>query len=1101
MRWTWGYVWLSGGIGAVVTASMLALWPYLLNVLDLQPGSFAANFLLWILQGAGWGFVVLWGVVYRLRENVKELKTELAESQQREANLTNQAERSKLVFQGNNDGIWDWNVLTNEVYFSSHWKTMLGFEDAEISNDLREWSKRVHPADLDRVIGEIQDHFDQKTPFYLSEHRVQCKDGTYKWMLHRGRVVRNAAGQATRMVGSHTDINHWKQSQVELQHSEARYRQIDAELRQAKASLESELLRSKALFQSSIDGIVVVDQQGNVVEASPSFADMLGYSLEKTLQLNVTDWDVKWTPEEITGMLTRPKPFSSGRFETRHKRKDGTIYDVEISRSWVKLGEQFLNYCICRDISDRKRAEAKQAQIEARLRQSEATQQAIIQAIPDLLIRMKSDGSCLEWISDSDFNIFDQRQAQGALTNFDVLPPDLARLRMHYVELAMRTGIIQTYEHDLNIDQKQCHEEVRVAPMANDEVLVMVRDITQRKHTEDELRQQKDMLQTIIAHMPVMLVLFDAEGQILMVNPELENLLGWTLQDCQTRDVMAECYPDPVLRQSVLDHMAQASGQWKDMTMVTAQGGKVEASWVNVPLANGMGLGIGQDISDRKQKELALKQAIEVAEAANQAKSMFLASMSHELRTPLNIILGFTQLLRQEPPLTADQQDTLQTIHRSGEHLLNLINDVLDFSKIEAGQATLETINFDLPALLHTLGRMFEAQAAAKGLTLTLEIAPTLPRYISSDEQKLRQVLLNLLSNAIKYTERGQVTLAVQPLASDQSASNTINLQFRVADTGVGIASEEIDSIFDAFVQAKTVHATTQGTGLGLAICQKLVSLMGGELSLTSQVGVGSTFTVTLPVAHAHYGHTHIEPGAPPIVQQVIPEHWHRRILVVDDLAENRLLLVRLLKKAGLQVREASSGAEAIQAWQSWKPELIWMDMRMPDLDGYEATRQIRAMEERPTTVIIALTAQACQSDDRTLAIEAGCNDYMSKPFQVNTIFLKMANHLGLQYLNVEPEVDGQGGSQNFPQPSPQTSRPPPPRPTLDPSQFSPGWLTALEEAVICGDDSAINHLADQLCAHQVEIATHLKDLANQYQFEQILDMFPKTSHATHHPH
>ncbi|WRH65568.1 MAG: ATP-binding protein [Planktothrix sp. GU0601_MAG3] len=375
--------------------------------------------------------------------------------------------------------------------------------------------------------------------------------------------------------------------------------------------------------------------------------------------------------------------------------------------------------------------------------------------------------------------------------------------------------------------------------------------------------------------------------------------------------------------------------------------------------------------------------------------------MSHELRTPLNVILGFAQVMAHDPALTPDLQEDLQTIRRSGDHLLSLINDVLDLSKIESGHCTLEETDFDLINLLHSLRNMLAERASSKGLELSFEIDPDVPQWIKTDAQKLRQVLINLLGNAIKFTHQGRITLQVRHLPGEVQLPTHALLQFEVVDTGVGIAPEELDCIFDAFVQAQAGRQTVSGTGLGLTISRKLLQMMGGDISVRSTIGEGTAFSFSLRVALSN-GVEVIREQSDRLILGLAPGNAHHRILVVDDREENRLLLVKLLTQLGLEVREASNGLEAVQLWREWQPDLTWMDIRMPVLDGYEATKQIRALEQGKDSIIIALTAQASQSD-RSLALAAGCNDYMSKPFQEQLLFQKMAQYLGLEYRYAEP--------------------------------------------------------------------------------------------------
>ncbi|HBB34963.1 MAG TPA: hybrid sensor histidine kinase/response regulator [Cyanobacteria bacterium UBA8803] len=399
----------------------------------------------------------------------------------------------------------------------------------------------------------------------------------------------------------------------------------------------------------------------------------------------------------------------------------------------------------------------------------------------------------------------------------------------------------------------------------------------------------------------------------------------------------------------------------------------------------------------------ALQEAAERAEVANIAKSQFLAKMSHELRTPLNAILGFTQVMSRDYTLSSEQIEYLGIINRSGEHLLSLINDVLAMSKIEAGRLTLNEHSFDLYGTLDSIEEMLQLKAQTKGLQLIFNRMPNVPRYAIADEGKLRQVLINLVENAIKFTRSGTVTLCVsaiediQPPTTDNKLSTIL---FKVSDTGSGIAESELDTIFEAFVQTETGHQSMQGTGLGLPISRQFVRLMGGDITVSSVVGKGSTFTFEIPVRLAC--ETDVQP--PGTTKRVIglePNQTQYRILVVEDVEENRRLLVKILTTVGFEVRSASNGREAIAVWQDWQPHLIWMDILMPVMDGYEATKQIKASLKGQATVIIALTAFAF-NEERSAILEAGCDDFLPKPFQEGILLEKIAHHLGVRYIYEE---------------------------------------------------------------------------------------------------
>jgi two-component system sensor histidine kinase/response regulator len=484
--------------------------------------------------------------------------------------------------------------------------------------------------------------------------------------------------------------------------------------------------------------------------------------------------------------------------------------------------------------------------------------------------------------------------------------------------------------------------------------------------------------------------------------------------------------------------------------------------------------------------------AKQAAEAANIAKSEFLANMSHELRTPLNAIIGFTQVMSRDRSLSSEHQQHVNIISRSGEHLLELINDILQMSKIEAGKITLNTNSFDLYRLLDDLKAMLQLKALSKGLQLIIDCTADVPQYVETDERKLREVLINLLGNAIKFTGKGSVTLRVRAKQGNENRSFSENskevqptsycLTFEVEDTGPGIALEERNALFTPFGQTETGRNSQEGTGLGLAISQKFVQLMGGgDITVSSTLGKGTTFAFNIQIATSSASEIQTAQETRKVIG-LAPDQPDYRILIVEDNLENRLLLVKLLTSVGFSVCEAENGQEAIALLSSYSPHLILMDMRMPVMNGYEATRQIKAHLKGQATAVIALTASALE-EDREAILSAGCDDFMCKPFREESLWEKIAQQLGVHYLYEESEVRGEDEAvRDESIPSDESLK-------YHLSQMPREWVEKLYQAALKGLDHVIIQLLEQIPETHVPLANTLEDWANNFLFDRVIDL------------
>jgi PAS domain S-box-containing protein len=474
-----------------------------------------------------------------------------------------------------------------------------------------------------------------------------------------------------------------------------------------------------------------------------------------------------------------------------------------------------------------------------------------------------------------------------------------------------------------------------------------------------------------------------------------------------------------------------------------------------------------RDVTERKRYEQSLQQA-------NRAKSIFLANMSHEIRTPMNAILGFSQLMLRDQDLTPRQNQYLGTINRSGEHLLALINDILEMSKIEAGRTTLNLTTFDLFALLSDLKMMFRVRTNEKKLSFSVEMIGAVPRYIVTDINKLRQVFINLLGNAVKFTEQGGVGLRVH--ANRESATEPF-LLVEIEDTGPGISSEDQDKLFRHFEQTKSGQQAATGTGLGLAISREFVRLMGGDITVNSQVGNGTVFVVHLPLKEGEAQAVQAK-DTPRQVLKLQPGQATCRVLIADDVDDNRQLLAQLLGSVGFEIGLATNGAEAVQEFENWRPHLILMDFRMPVMDGHEAIRRIRGMAGGKEIKIIAVTASA-MDENRQELLKIGADDFISKPFREIELFHKIHAHLGVEYAYAEQLT---AAAQE------------------DAAELAPeslaGWpqdlIDPMREAVLTADLDQLLAKIQDVEARDPRVAQALRRLAEGFQYQKLLDLLSR---------
>ncbi len=587
------------------------------------------------------------------------------------------------------------------------------------------------------------------------------------------------------------------------------------------------------------------------------------------------------------------------------------------------------------------------------------------------------------------------------------------------------------------------------------------------------------------------------DGRLLQANPTLATILNYTSAD----ELILSARNDTASAASIFVRSSErnrllallrthgsargfeARLQRKDGEMIWAS---ISARMVRDDLGQPALIeGFLADVSERKLAEIELRSykdqleekvqqrtaelllARDAAETANKAKSAFLANMSHELRTPLNAILGFSDLLLREPGLSARQQENLNIINRSGDHLLSLINDVLEIAKIEAGRLQLRIAPFDLHSSVDGIFEMMRLRAEEKGLRLTLETSADVPRYVKGDQARFRQILINLVGNAVKFTQQGGVIVRLA-MASDARRQ----LIIEVEDSGRGISPEDVQRLFKPFEQLGG-DGEHKGTGLGLSIARQFVELMGGTINVESALGKGALFRLRLPIEIPDASEVDTStPTSRSRVVSVAPGQDSFRILIAEDHPENQRLMARLMTDIGLEVQVADNGERCVSLFEEWHPHLIWMDRRMPVMNGDEATQRIRRLPGGDEVKIIMVTASVFSEEEQEL-IASGMDDFVRKPFRVDEIYSCLSRQLGLQYIR-EAESEAQK-----------------PVAKLTPAMLAvlpPELRGELKEALASLDVAEIAETIAKISAIDAEVGATLSNLTSGYDYPTILD-------------
>jgi PAS domain S-box-containing protein len=798
--------------------------------------------------------------------------------------------------------------------------------------------------------------------------------------------------------------------------------------------------RLRGLLEVALDCIITIDHDGRIIDFNPAAERTFGYEKSEALGQEMAELIVPPALRERhrTGLARAARgeaPQMLGRrIEITALRRDGTEFPVELAITKVPLGpdEPPVYTAHLRDISDRKQTETAllslQEQLEERiaertsaLRASEAnlrrSQELFVKSFhvsPALMtIAQLPEGRLIEVNTAFQQAVGRPKRELIGRTTIELGLWHEPEQRNVFLTRFQEQKSVRDFEADFNsvtgrrtllLNAEQI--DVGGAPA----ILTVAVDISERRRREEAeaaLARAEESYRSIFENALEGLYQSTPNGRFLRVNPALARMFGYeTPMELITEinDIGRRVYVKPGRREEFFallgeqDHVTDFESE-----IYRRDGSRLWISESVRAVRSDTGVllyleGIAIDITAQREAARALAEAKEAADAANRAKSQFLASMSHELRTPLNGILGYTQILSRDNTLGPGQHRGIQVIHQSAEHLLGLINDVLDLSKVEAGRLELHPTACDLPALLSGVAELLGPRANAQGLGFATAFAPDLPRSVTVDASRLRQVLLNLLSNALKFTREGSVLFSAQPTRCD--TPDAVKVTFSVSDTGSGISAEDLPRLFQPFAQLGERKRATEGTGLGLAISRSLVAALGGQLQVESRLGWGSRFWFELTLPKAGTGTSAPLPRHRRITGY---EGARRRILVVDDHPANREVLELLLRSIGFEVVLADSGEVAIEACANTQPNAVLMDLRMDGMSGLEAARWLR-QQYGTALPIIAVSASAYDLD-RQACLDAGCDDFLAKPVDAEALWQSLGRVLPLEWTYEEVQA------------------------------------------------------------------------------------------------
>ncbi len=942
-----------------------------------------------------------------------------AASMGREGSSTEALRRYRWIADQVHDVIWMTDRTGAIDYFSSSVRRLLGYTPAELKE--MAWKDLIAPAFFAifqealrrRITLETDGEGDEKTRRWEAEWIR--KDGKPIPTETVTTPVRDGDGNFLGIIGVTRDISDRKRVEADLGTCEDRFR-LFMDNSPTLAWIKEETGRYVFLSRNHEDfGFRVEESLGKRVEEifPPAIAAMYR---ENDLRVTAAGRPMEMVEESVDQTGER-------RFWRVQKFP---FQDPEGNRFIGGIGV---------DITDRRR-------LEEALRKSEETFRKVTEAAPTNIFILR--GGRFVYVNPTFLEVTGYTAEEVRNLNFlNLIHPDFRNLVRERVR-ARQEGDAAPWRKELRNLTKAGeslwldHSSVLIEYEGTPAILGISVDITARKCAEAALRESENRYRTLLEGVTDSVYVLDSDWNHLLVNEAAHRFTGTPSGGLLGKNLL-ELFPNvegTPFFESFQRVMEKREPEVVESEFRFLHGGK---GWyeVNVyPVPEGI-LCISKDITDRKLAEGELEAARQAAEAASRAKSEFIANMSHELRTPLNAILGYGQILGRDDSLSGGHREKIDIMTASGRHLLTLIEDILDIARIESGKIEIEPRAVDLKRMVANVAAMLRLRALEKAVDLVQEIDPATPRYVECDEKRLRQVLLNLLSNAVKFTDEGRVTISVRPAGG--------RIAFRVSDTGIGIPEESLQEIFEPFRQLFGVSGRREGTGLGLSISRRLVRLMGGDIEARSTVGEGSVFAFAIPLPELD------AQAAPPEAERPKKIVGHRgprrRALIVDDMEINRVIARAMLEPLGFDIEEARDGGEAIDIRAAFRPDVILVDLVLPDMDGTDLIRALRAGDLGSAPLILVVSGKGHWERERVLR-EGSVDAYLTKPISYDDLVDLLGRGLGLTWIHESDEAaegTGRGGE---------------PLPLTPPSTKD---LTALHALSRMGDLSAIRDYLDDI--------------------------------------